>query len=100
MKKAVEYYFISTYLAPPNFEKWVKVADMSMELKMFSQAAYCYGRALKIDNYNIDLSIKRAEAFELCGQDRKAITMYKRILKLTKSLPTIKRYAKLRFKRG
>ena len=100
MKKAVEYYFISTYLSAPNLEKWVKVGDMSMGLKMFSQAAYCYGRALKIENYNVQLSLKRADAFELSNQDRKAITMYKRILKVTKSLAAIKKYAKIRFRRG
>ena len=36
---------------------------MSMDLKMYDQASYCYGRAIKIDNYNIELCLRRADAF-------------------------------------
>jgi hypothetical protein len=44
---------MSAYLSPPNFEKWKKVGTLSFDLKMYDQAAYCFGRALKIENYNI-----------------------------------------------
>ena len=91
---------MSAYLSPPNFEKWKKVGDMSFDLRMYDQAAYCYGRALKIENYNIELMTKRAECYECSHQNKKAISTYKKILLTTFSLPVLKKYAKLRFNRG
>lgn len=73
---------------------------MSFDLQMYNQSAYCFGRALKIENYNIELMSRRAEAFELSHQTKKAISTYKKILSITFSLPILKQYAKLRFKRG
>lgn len=67
---------------------------------MYQQAAYCYGRALKIENYNIELMERRAEAFELSGQSKKAIITYKKMLKIIKSEKVIKKFARLRFRRG
>ncbi len=43
---------------------------------------------------------RRAEAFEHSHQTKKAILTYKKILSITFSLPILKQYAKLRFKRG
>lgn len=43
---------------------------------------------------------RRAEAFEHSHQTKKAISTYKKILSITFSLPILKQYAKLRFKRG
>ena len=76
---------MSTYLSPPSLEKWTKVADISFDLQMYNQAAYCFGRALKIEHYNLPLMIKRAEAFELSSQFKKAILTYKKILNITSS---------------
>ncbi len=73
---------------------------MSFELQMYNQSAYCYGRALKIENYNIELMTRRAEAFEHSHQTKKAISTYKKILTIAFSLPILKQYAKLRFKRS
>lgn len=33
---------------------------MSFDLQMYNQSAYCYGRALKIEKYNIELMTRRA----------------------------------------
>ncbi len=54
---------MSTYLSPPNLDKWLKVGDLSFERKMYSQAAYCFGRALKIASCDPKIMIRRAEAF-------------------------------------
>jgi hypothetical protein len=43
---------------------------------------------------------KRAEAFEMSHQTKKAISTYKKILSITNSLPVVKKYAKLKFRRG
>ncbi len=42
---------------------------------------------------------RRAEAFDLSHQSKKAISTYKKILSIAFSLPILKKYAKLRFKR-
>lgn len=63
LDKAAEYLFMSTYLSPPNLEKWLKVGDLSFERKMFNQAAYCFGRALKIASCDPKIMVRRAEAF-------------------------------------
>lgn len=100
LDKAAEYLFMSTYLSPPNLEKWLKVGDLSFERKMYNQAAYCFGRALKIASCDPKIMIKRAEAFELDGQSKKAIATYKRLLGISTAPEYVKKYAKLRFRRG
>jgi general transcription factor 3C polypeptide 3 (transcription factor C subunit 4) len=60
LDKAAEYLFMSTYLSPPNLEKWLKVGDLSFERKMYSQAAYCFGRALKIASGDPKIMVRRA----------------------------------------
>ena len=67
---------------------------------MYSQAAYCFGRALKIASCDPKIIVRRAEAFELAGQLKKAIATYKRLLSISQSPDYIKKYAKLRFKKG
>ena len=67
---------------------------------MFNQAAYCFGRALKIAPCDPKIMIRRAEAFELAGQFKKAITTYKRLLTISNSPEYTKKYAKLRYKKG
>ena len=57
--KAAEYFFFYAYYSHPDIEKWLKVGDMSFELKIYPQAAYCYGRALKINGSNLDTNLKR-----------------------------------------
>lgn len=91
---------MSTYLSPPNLEKWLKVGDLSFEQKMYTQAAYCYGRALKIASCDPKIMVKRAEAFELGGQSKKAIATYKRLLGISQAPEYVKNYAKLRYRRG
>jgi len=54
---------MSTYLSPPNLEKWLKVGELSFERRMYSQSAYCFGRALKIANCDPKILLRRAEAF-------------------------------------
>jgi hypothetical protein len=49
----VEYFFFHAYYSQPSVEKWLKVADMSYDLDMYQQAAYCYGRALKMNKSNL-----------------------------------------------
>ena len=67
---------------------------------MYSQAAYCFGRALKIASCDPKIMIRRAQAFELGGQPKKAIATYKRLLGISTSPEYLKKYAKLRFRRG
>lgn len=67
---------------------------------MFSQAAYCFGRALKIANCDPRIMIRRAEAFELAGHPKKAIATYKRLMDTAASPDYAKKYARLRFRRG
>jgi len=67
---------------------------------MYSQAAYCFGRALKIANCDPKIMLRRAEAFELADQPKKAIITYKRLLNTASSPEYAKKYAKLRFRRG
>jgi predicted TPR repeat methyltransferase len=67
---------------------------------MYSQAAYCFGRALKIASYDPKIMVRRAEAFELAGQSKKAIATYKRLLEISQAPDYIKKYAKLRYRRG
>ena len=91
---------MSTYLSPPNLEKWLKVGELSFERRMYSQAAYCFGRALKIANCDPNIMLRRAEAFELAGQSKKAIITYRRLMNIASSPEHAKKYAKLRFRRG
>lgn len=67
---------------------------------MYNQAAYCYGRALKIASCDPKIMIRRAEAFELAGQSKKAVATYKRLLTISQSPEYVKKYAKIRYKRG
>ena len=65
---------------------------------MYQQAAYCYGRALKISNSGIDVSLRRAECLELCNETKKAEGIYKRnIERVSNSTEVYKKYAKLLF---
>lgn len=71
---------------------------MAYELELHQQAAYCYGRVLKINSSRIDISLKRAECLELCNEDKKAGGIYKRIIeKVSNSVEVYKKYAKLLF---
>jgi len=58
---------MSTYLSQPKIDKWLKVGELSFERKMFSQAAYCFGRALKMAPCDPKIMVRRAESFELAG---------------------------------
>ena len=99
--KAAEYFFFHAYYAQPDIEKWLKVADMSFELKIYHQAAYCYGRALKINSSNLETNLKRCESLELCHETKKAINIYKKILeRISNSVEVYKRYARLQFRKG
>lgn len=74
---------------------------MSFELKIYHQAAYCYGRALKINGSNLETNLKRCESLELCHETKKAIAIYKKILeKISNSVEVYKRYARLQFRKG
>ena len=53
---------------------------MSFELKIYPQAAYCYGRALKINGSNLETNLKRCECLELCRETKKAVSIYKKII--------------------
>lgn len=98
--KSVEYFFFHAYYSPPSLEKWLKVADMSYDLELFMQAAYCYGRVLKMNKSNIEISLRRAECLEKCFEIKKAVNIYKKLLeKVSNSAEISKRYAKLRFRR-
>jgi Tfp pilus assembly protein PilF len=61
------------------------VGELSFERRMYSQAAYCFGRALKIANCDPNIMIRRAEAFEHAGQSKKAIITYRRLLSIASS---------------
>ena len=100
LDKAAQYLFISTYLSQPNLQKWLKVGDLSFERKMYSQAAYCFGRALKLASCDPKIMVRRAQAFELGGESKKAITTFKRLLTISQAPQYIKKYAKIRYKRG
>ena len=90
---------MSTYLSPPSLEKWLKVGELSYERKMYNQAAYCFGRALKLSTDPAIMS-RRAAAFEKAGEFRKAIATYRRLLRAANSPEWAKQYAKLRYRRG
>lgn len=53
---------------------------MSYDLELYMQAAYCYGRALKMNKSNLEISLKRAECLEMCYEIKKAVSIYKRII--------------------
>ena len=80
MLKAAEYFFFNAYYSPPDLDKWLKVAELSTQLRKFPEAAYAYGRAIKINGSNLETNLKRCSCLEKCQEYKKAINIYKRIL--------------------
>ncbi len=60
INKAAKLREIGAELSEPDGGRWAKIGDLYFESKYFEQAAYCYGRALKSDQHNVNLMCCRA----------------------------------------
>lgn len=84
-EKAYQYSLISAYLNPSDGENWIKVAEMAIELKNYSQAITCYNKAIKIYPKNLSLYEDRCRLYKLIDDKKKALdafeTLYALVLK-------------------
>ena len=55
INKAARLREIGAELSEPDGGRWAKIGDLYFETKYYEQAAYCYGRALKSDQHNVNL---------------------------------------------
>lgn len=84
-EKAYQYSLISAYLNPSDGENWIKVAEMAIELKNYSQAITCYNKAIKIYPKNLLLHQDRCRLYKLVDDKKKALdsfeTLYSLVIK-------------------
>lgn len=75
-EKAYQYNLISAYLNPSDGDNWIKVAEMAIELKNYSQAITCYNKAIKIYPNNLSLYQDRCKLYKLIDDKKKALDAY------------------------
>ncbi|XP_071954105.1 general transcription factor 3C polypeptide 3-like [Antedon mediterranea] len=81
-EKALQFLLIAAHLNPKDTDEWVKLAEMCLEQNSIKQAINCYTTALKQNQQNIGLIFQRAKLYEKCGEHKRAIESYHRIVTL------------------
>lgn len=75
-EKFMQFTLIAAHLNPTNVDQWIRLADLSLEQGNVKQAITSYTRAIKINNKDIDLRMRRIELLESIGEDKLAFRCY------------------------
>ena len=86
-EKAYQYNLISAYLNPSDGDNWIKVAEMAIELKNYSQAITCYNKAIKIYPKNLSFHQDRCKLYKLIDDKKKALDAYETLYDLITKEP-------------
>lgn len=86
-EKAYQYSLISAYLNPSDGDNWIKVAEMAIELKNYSQAIICYNKAIKIYPKNLSLYQDRCKLYKLIDDKKRALDAYETLYNLISKEP-------------
>jgi len=81
-EKALQVHIVSAHLGPKSSEVWKELAVKSRDLKLTTQAIYCYSQAISANRSDVDALWDRAALYLETAQYKPAIASFQALLVL------------------